>query len=173
MYAVLLAAAFSTVVVAVFVALFWRLFALGRENAPAPDWLEGFSAERYGPMERLLGDSDLTFLAGQPGYHPSMAERLRAARRSAFRRYLKSLRRDFHRLHKAARLLLLHSPVDRPDLAAALIRQKAAFEWAVMAVEVRLVLHAAGFGTVEARGLVDALVAMRAQLGPVAVPAAA
>ena len=118
-------------------------------------WLDDFSVERYRPMERLLTPEDDEFLRSQPGHSPALSARLRSERRRLFRRYLRSLRRDFARLHRVARLIVLYSPVDRPDLAEALWRIRVSFLMAVVAVEWRLMLHVVGARGVDVRTLLD------------------
>ncbi len=115
-------------------------------------------------MERLFSPEDYEFLAAQPGFTPRLARRLAAERRKIFRRYLRCLRRDFDRLYLATKLLLLHAAQDRPDLAVALFKQRLTFQFALAAVYCRLALQTLGLGTVDARGLVSALQAMRDQL---------
>jgi hypothetical protein len=116
-------------------------------------------------MERLLSEEDYQFLAAQKGYDPRIVRRLRCERRKIFREYLHCLRRDFGRLEAAARVLMVNSSVDRPDLAKALLRQRLFFTYGVLAAECRLMLHGLGLGTVDTGRLVGSLDAMRAQLG--------
>lgn len=59
---------------------------------------------------------------------------------------------------------MVESSVDRPDLAKALLRNKAIFTAALFAVEFRLALHACGWGTVDVRGMVASLEGARQQL---------
>jgi hypothetical protein len=122
-----------------------------------PEWIEKFSAARYKPMTRLLTDDDYEFLQSVAGCSPDAVRKLRAERRAIFRAYLKNLIRDFNRLHLAARVLALDSPVDRPDLAADLVRTRAAFERAVLGIRFRLLLHTFGLGAVDTRELLGLL----------------
>jgi hypothetical protein len=133
-----------------------------------PEWVSNFSTATYRPMQRLLSDTDLKYLAAQPGISARTVKQLRRERRRIFRAYLRNLVRDFHRLHLAARMTLLYASEDRPDLAKALLRQRATFTWAVLMVEVRLVLHAAGFGPVDVKGLIGALESMQMNVGSLA-----
>ena len=64
----------------------------------------------------------------------------------------------------------MHSAEDRADLAAALIRQELMFGLGMLAVEVRLMLHAAGFGPVDVQGLVEAIETMQAQMRVLLTP---
>ena len=142
-----------------------RLTAPGTISECDPDWLANFSTATYRPMQRLLSDTDLKYLASQPGITASTVKQLRRERRRIFRAYLRNLVRDFHRLHLAARMTLLYASEDRPDLAQVLLRQRAIFTWAVLKVEVRLTLHAAGLGPVDVSGLIGALEDMRMNVG--------
>jgi len=134
-----------------------------------PQWLSGFSLERYRPLERVLGEEDYRFLASQKGFHRSMARRLRRERSVIFRRYLACLRKDFASLEAATMLCMAASRHDRPELAKALLRRKAAFILALLAVEWRFAMFRLGFGNVDASVLVNALEGMRAQLGHAAL----
>jgi hypothetical protein len=116
-------------------------------------------------MQRLLSDTDLKYLAAQPGITAKTVNQLRRERRRIFKAYLRNLVRDFHRLHLAARMTLLYASEDRPDLAKALLRQRATFTWAVLMVEFRLILHAAGLGPVDVTGLIGSLEDMRMNIG--------
>jgi hypothetical protein len=145
-----------------------------REPVPDAVWLRNFSAARYRPMLRLLADDDYEFLMGM-GTDRSVVRRLRSERRRIFRMYLSNLIRDFSRLHHAARILVLESEVERSDVAARLVRIRFDFFLAVFAVRCRLVLHAAGIGTVDVRGLITAIECIRTDfrtLAPVAQTAA-
>jgi hypothetical protein len=50
------------------------------------------------------------------------------------------------------------------------MRQKLMFELGILAVEVRLMLHAAGFGPVDVHGLVESLETMQAQMQMLLTP---
>lgn len=127
-----------------------------------PD-LASISAARYRPMARLLDPAEEAFVASR--LDRAAVGRFRADRRRVFRGYLRSLERDFGGLCAAVRLLLAHSEQDRPELAAALMRREAGFAFAVFSVRCRLLLHAAGIGTVDVRRLVAALDDVRSELG--------
>lgn len=161
-------AVLAGVAIVAFVLLFRRLIVPLGLPVNTGQWLEDFSADKYRPMVRLLSEKDFEFLAAQPGFEPGLARKLRSTRRRLFRSYLHSLVRDFNRLHLIARMLVLYSPHDRPDLSALLLRQKLRFIQGVLLVQVRLALHAAGVGTVDVSGLVEALSALRAEVREVA-----
>ncbi len=131
----------------------WRLYrkasSQAEESIPELGWLDEFSVRRYRPMERLLQEEDFEFFRTQPGYHPKIEKSLRAQRRFIFRLYLRSLRRDFDRMHRAARFMLVLSPQDQPELASQLLRIKLVFLYACAAVEFRLVLHSVGIGRID------------------------
>ena len=171
---ILFAASLVTLVLCV--ALLFLVRRLGRSVQPGleGEWLARLSAERYRPMERLLDPAEEAFLAARAD--AGMVRRFRAQRRRIFRRYLQSLDRDFGKICAAIRMVLAHSQQDRPELAMALVKQEAVFALALLAVRGRLLLHAAGIGTVDVRGLVTTMDAMRrelSQLVPVSVGAAA
>jgi hypothetical protein len=122
------------------------------------------SLDKYQPMGRLLGEDDFRFLAAQPGFSKEMGRRFRAERRQIFRGYLRNLKKDFGRLSLALQILIVHSAEDRGDLASSLIRQRLLFALGMLAVEGRLVLHAAGVGTVDVGGLLQSLQTMQDQM---------
>jgi hypothetical protein len=122
------------------------------------------SLEKYRPMERLLRNDDFLFLAAQPGFSSGLGRRFRSERRRIFRGYLRNLRKDFGRVAAAFHVLIVHSVEDRADLAAGLLRQRLLFAFAMLAVEARLALHAAGVGTVDVSGLVESLETMQRQI---------
>jgi hypothetical protein len=130
------------------------------------------SPGKYRPMERLLQNDDFRFLASQPGFSPQLGRRFRTERRRIFRAYFKSLKRDFAQVSLTIQTLLVHSAEDRGDLAAALVRQRLAFAFNVLAVEGRLALHAAGVDTalIDVRGMVESLETMQAQMQMLLTP---
>jgi len=134
-----------------------RLVAPATVTACDPAWLDEFNIQKYRPMLRLLSSDDYEFLSKQAGYDHKISRKLRTERRRIFRSYLQNLVRDFHRLHLAAKVVLVYSPEDRPELAAKLLKQRFLFSIAVCSVEFRLLLHSAGLATVDVRGLLGAL----------------
>ena len=148
-----------------------RLTTHQRSVAYDPQWLEDFSISKYRPMLRLLSEDDYEFLASQAGYEGKIASELRAERRKVFRAYLRNLVRDFYRLQQAAKMLALYSPQDRPELVAALLKQRISFSLAVLAVKVRLGLHTVGVGSVDVRNLIGSLDHLRLRVETM-VPAA-
>ena len=147
-----------------FVLLFRRAHARAEAAQVDLGWSSEFSIAKYRPMERLFLEEDYDFLAAQPGFHPKIYGKLQAERRRVFRHYLRCLRKDFNRLSTAAKTLLLMAPQDRPDLARNLLKQRVMFSFALWAVEARLLLQAAGLGTVDVRRLVGTMESMREQL---------
>jgi hypothetical protein len=126
-------------------------------------------ADRYRPMLRLLSDDDLAFVSADSKLHRT----LRARRRNLFRGYLRCLTRDYARLLAGIRQAMVHSGVDRPDLARALAKNRVLFAIAICKVEFRLALHATGVGSVDISGLVDALEALRGQVTVFSTPSLA
>ena len=148
----------------------YRTLASRKDFSDSMDELLVLSPAKYRPMERLLGEEDFRFLASQPGFSPKLGRRLRTERRQIFRGYLRSLSRDFSSISAACHLLIVHSAEDRAELASSLIRQRFVFGLGMLAVEGRLVLHAAGIGTVDVRGLVESLETMQAQVRVLLTP---
>ncbi len=169
---VLVAACASVLVlVAIAFALLFRKLASNEDVRHWPaDWLEEEPSAKYRPMERLLDETDMQFLASYPGLAPYVGHRFRVERRRIFRAYMRSMRRDFGRIYSATKLLLLYSEVDQPDLAVELLKQRARFAYGMLALECLLACHALGIGRVEVGGLIGSLEAMRLQLRSVAQP---
>jgi hypothetical protein len=124
---------------------------------------------RYRPMLRLLADEDFRFVSA----NPRLKKTLRAERCRLFRGYLRCLTRDYGRLLAGLRHAMVHSGVDRPDLAQALVRNRFRFAVALCNAEMRLVLYSAGIGKVDISGLVGALDALRTQAGALPLTSAA
>ena len=166
---VICSAAFLALLVALaFVVLFRRLATTAKSASIDSEWWRDFSIDRYRPMERLLFQGDWEFLAAQPGFCPSIARRLKSQRRHLLRQYLRRLGGDFDKLHRAAKLLLLHSPEDRPDLAMALLKQRWIFLCNVAGLHCRLVLQPVGLAEVNLGCLLEALGSMRDQVAGLA-----
>ncbi|MBI4873816.1 MAG: hypothetical protein HY822_04180 [Acidobacteria bacterium] len=115
-------------------------------------------------MERLLSHADLEFLADQPGDTRVLAARLRAERRRIFRLYLRNLERDFGRLHRAARALILSASEDRSAFASALVCQQFVFQRALLVVRWRLLLNWAAGTPVDVCGLTAAIAKLSSQV---------
>ena len=169
---VLITSAAACIAIAAAILVVLRQISLaGRRLPVTAEWIDELSVERYRPMLRLLDGTDLEFLRSQPGFTPSMAQKLRAQRCQVFRGYLRCLCADFSRVCAAIKLLMLHSKHDRPDLAAALIRSQMLFASGMVLVQARLLLFQAGLCTVDANSLVRTFDSMRVELRTL-VPAA-
>lgn len=115
------------------------LFRLSRGGLRTPRRPAGpLSPERYRPLPRLLDEADFEFLRAQPGFRPSIARRLAARRRAVFAGYIRQLERDFLALHRAARLVALYAPVDRPDLSRLLLEQRFVFAGNMLLLRLRM-----------------------------------
>lgn len=152
------------VLLAFFVALFFRLASRLHAKDSDPQWLEDFSVESYAPMERLLDAGDFRFLEAQPGYRPEIGKRLLAERREIFSEYLSLLIGDFNQLHYFARLMLVHSAQDQPDFARQLFRQQILFYWAVCVIRCKVALYPMGWTALDVPKLLHVLERMRGQL---------
>ena len=158
---VLVVALVTLVPVGLAVALMCRAILARQKSTSSMEELPVLSPGKYRPMERLLGEEDFRFLAAQPGYTPQLGRRFRSERRRLFRGYLRNLRKDFGRVTTACHLLLIHSASDRKDLASALLRQRLTFNLAMLGVQGRLLLHAAGVGAVDVSSLVESFENLR------------
>jgi len=132
-----------------------------------------FAIARYELMARLMSDEDLLFLKSQPGFRPEMGKQFSRERRRIFRLYLREMACDFKRLHAHARAVVASLPADHSPMIGMLIRQQLRFRWEMAVVQTRLSLHAIGAGSIDARGLIDALAGMHAEIGRVATCATA
>jgi hypothetical protein len=126
---------------------------------------------RYRPMLRLLDGSDFQLLnhAGDP----KLARRMRSQRRTIFRGYLRSLRRDHARLCAKVRELIIHSATDQRELAISLFRMEMNFQVLLFTVNCRLAMHAVGLGNVAVWNLMNAFEQVRSHAESLAAPAAA
>ena len=158
------AAVLSLGPIALALVLLYRKLSSQSDSEVALDQCLVLSLEKYRPMERLLQEQDFRFLATQPGFSPQLGRRFRTERRRIFRGYLRNLKKDFGRVSLAFRILIVHSVEDRGDLAASLVRLRLMFAVGMLAVEGRLLLHAAGLGTVDVSGLVASLETMQGQM---------
>lgn len=150
--------------VACFAGLFWRLASRFDAQQCTAEWLDSFSVKSYAPMERLLGNSDLVFLASQPGYRPTIGKRLMAERRKIFRAYLRLLVRDFNQLIGIGKLMVVYSDRDQLQFARSLRRQQVTFYARLGALQLQLALYPLGWTTVDAGGLLAALGDMQAKV---------
>ncbi len=156
-----------------FAALFKRLTSRDHASMPLPldDWEGIFSPSRYKAMERLLDETDRDFLRSYPGVSRGMERKLRRTRVTLFRAYMRQLSDDFHRICKALKILMVHSPVERHDLAGLILKQQFQFSVTMTITEVRLTLYSLGLSNVDTRALLEPLTAVRAQLQSLAAVA--
>jgi hypothetical protein len=113
----------------------------------------------YRPMLRLLAEEDFRMVAD----HPVLYRKLRQDRYQLFRRYLRSLAKDYGKLLSGIRTAMVTSGADRPDLANALLKNQLYFTAAICRIELRLALHRAGLANVDVSGLVEAIDILRVQ----------
>jgi hypothetical protein len=144
--------------------LFRKLNSPGGSLPVTAEWIDALSVEQYLPMMRLLDGQDLAFLRSQPGFTPAMAANLRVQRCRVFRGYLRCLDTDFSRVSTALKLVMLHSGLDRPDLASVLVHHQLMFASGLAMIQVRLFLYRWGVGTVDVASLVKIFDTMRMEL---------
>jgi len=149
-----------------FLLLFRRLSAGNSESVFPQDLENLFAPSRYKPMERLLNQADGCYLASQPACNRSMMRRFRSRRLGIFRGYARCLGRDFTRVSNALKMLMIHAPVDRSELAGLLLKQQLLFSVSMMSLQFRLVLHGFGWSApmADVHSLVKALDDLRTQL---------
>ena len=114
-------------------------------------------------MLRLLSDEDLNFVPANSNLRKTL--RTGDFTGNCSRSYLRCLTRDYAHLLAGVRNAMVQSGLDRPDLARALAKNRTLFTIAMYKVEFRLALHTVGVGRVEIAGLVEALEALRNQVG--------
>lgn len=150
-----------TILIVSFGGLFWRLASRFDAQDCTAEWLDSFSVDSYAPMERLLAKADLAFLASQPGYRPEIGKRLMSERREIFRTYLRLLVRDFNQLIGIGKLMVVYSHQDQQEFDRSLRRQQVRFYTRVCTLQVQLALYPLGWTTVDARGVLAAMGALR------------
>ena len=117
----------------------------------------------YNPMQRLLDPAEFRFLR-EHRVSNKKVNQLRSQRRKLYRLYLHSLRLEFERIHQTLKMCLVSSRVDRPEVAALLMKQKVAFYQNILRAELRLTLHALGFEEMPQIDFLAPLEIIRAQL---------
>ncbi len=124
-------------------------------SAPGADFDIFALAARYRPMLRLLDGSDFGLL--NDSGDPKLVRRIRSQRRAIFRSYLRSLSRDHSKVCAQVRAFMASSETDRKDLGSALFKMETTFRLLMIGINLRLVLHSFGIGTVPAESLVNCL----------------
>ncbi len=161
------------VLVVVFVALFKKLASREPVSGIGSDLENLLSVEKYKPMGRLLDQADFKFLQSNRAYDRRSARRFRATRIQIFRGYARCLARDFARVTRALKVVMVHAQTDRSALAGVLLKQRLLFSANMMVLECRLVLCGIGMSapSVNVQNLVNTLDAMGAQLRALALSA--
>ncbi len=104
------------------------------------------SGEKYRQLESIFScKEDIQFLQSEPGYHPSIGRRHRAAKRKLAFQWIRALQRDFDTVYNRGSRLLVRSDHSRPDLVRALLRLKFLFRIQVLFLRLRLVCYAPVF----------------------------
>jgi hypothetical protein len=127
-------------------ACFLVLWKLTRPRVSADDlnvWID-INWQASSPLERLLDPAEFELLI-ERGLSRERVKQLRARRRELFRMYLRRLTQEFNTAHEALQLVLVHTGIDRPDLARELNQQRLLFYRGLIGVEVRLALNTLGF----------------------------
>jgi hypothetical protein len=126
------------------------------------------------PLERLLNPVDFEFLRKR-GMSRRRILQVRSERRRLFRMYLRRLTSDFNMVCGAMSEVLVHSAVDRPDMARNLGVQRIVFYRRLVEIELRLRVSALVFDTALSLDLIRPLQTMHAEccrLLPAASPLA-
>jgi hypothetical protein len=103
-------------------------------------WLESFSLRGYRPMLRLAACDDWHYL--KSARDVGGRKRCRRIQRSLLREYLRSLSRDFQRLHAIAAEKNLRAKGDDGTLPIALFEQQIGFIFHMWSIEARLLIQA-------------------------------
>jgi hypothetical protein len=147
---------------AVFAVLFRKMASRVETSGSMIDWLSDFRLDSYAPLQRLLSDEeDFRFLAGQPGYRPEIAKKLRTERKKILNGYFRSLTNDFNHLLAIAKMMVIYSERDRPDLAWQLWRQQVTFYAAILALRLRLMFYPMALGPAQVTGVIETVGRMR------------
>jgi len=117
-----------------------------------------------------MSDEDLSFLKNQSGFRSEIGKKFSQERCRIFRLYLQELAHDFHSLHAHARAVVASLPADQSPLVGMLLRQQVRFWYEMTAVEMRLSFGWIGAGSIHARGLIDAIATMHAEISRLAAP---
>jgi hypothetical protein len=142
--------------------VFARLISGDRFIVPAEEGDAIFCPSRYRVMEHLLDEADqkLAECAGD-----REAERkIGKLRIRILRGYMQQLSEDFNRICKASKSMMVHSEVDRPDIAGSLMRQQLTFSFLMMSVEIKLIVFGFGWRGVDVSSLTRSLSGIRTQL---------
>jgi len=162
-YAIAISTAAAIVVGATIVLLILRIcFATCLSYAETFDPVD-LSWCDYRPLRRLLDPAEFEYLRAR-GINEAELKELRAKRRRIFRLCLRSLACNFNSVESAIKLVLVRSPIDRPDLIAELAKQKVMFYRSLLVAETWLVLHACGFDRMPDVELLQPLRSMQTQL---------
>jgi len=162
MFLILLLTCIAPAAAVIFV--FWRIGCGSVTVPPTTGWIDEFSVERYRPMMRLLDGDELRFARSHPGATAKLIAQFRRERCRIFRGYLHSLKADFTRVLTVLKLLVTHSSVDRPDMAALIIRSQALFALGMVLIHVQLLLYSAGIGTVSVASVLKLFEVTRLEL---------
>ena len=155
---------------AAFILLFRKIVGQQSARQDSENWDGLFAPGRYHPLDRLLGGRDHAYVASLAG-HRSLEKRFRAKRAEIVRGYVRCLRKDFMRVLAAIKVFMVHSPVDRPDLAPLILRHCIKFVITLLWVEFQLLLFRHGFGPVAVRSLLASVNAIYMELRVAALAA--
>jgi hypothetical protein len=161
------------VFVAAMVAVVFHRLICPKSSLPATaGWIEELSVNRYAPMLWLLDRRAIGSLRSRQGFTPSMEKKFRRKQCRIFHAYLRHLTATFGRMTLALKLVMLHSPHDRPDLAKTLIRSQVAFAVGLLFVHAKVALYRMGVGSGNASRLLLLFESIRAELR-LSIPASA
>ena len=112
-----IAIALGMLIPGVAIILLLRIFHVTRTSRAELAGQADLSWKDYRPFHRLLDPADFDFLRKR-GIAESRIRKLRTERRKIYRSCLRSLAQDFNQIHRMLSLVMIHSSVDRSDLAA-------------------------------------------------------
>jgi hypothetical protein len=101
--------------------------------------VESFSGEKYRLLESIFSwEEDVAFLASETGYSPKIGLRHRKAKRKLAYEWLRQLRAEFDEVYRQGLVLLMESPIERPDLQRSLRRSRITFYKRMTLLRLRL-----------------------------------
>ena len=134
------------------------------------DWASTFAPAKYEPLRRLFDETDFKLVSALP-QGAKLVSRFRVNRIRICRGYIDGLAQDFSWASNVIKVLMIRSDIDRPDLAAILLRHRFVFTLALISLEYRLVLYRFGLNALNMSAFIEPFESLRTQLRGLAMAA--